>query len=253
MKTTAFTLSLCLALAAGAEAAPKKRKPGTSTLPPTSKMIVLPTLPPVPKVGERPVGEIITTEIGGRDLLFLTNALQSSLVMATLSDLAKNQAESSTIKDVGQTLSKSQREENEQLVRLASLKGVALSTETPEQVSKMTDELAVLTKSNFDKGYMDKIVAATQDSVAAYKIGVESKDSDIKGFATTMQSIVEIKLGFVQQLTGAGTKAAKALFRTGPAGGAPTPAVTAPASTPPPSATPAPTSKPAATPAPPKK
>ena len=89
MKTTLFAFTLCLALATTAGAATKRgRRPSTSTLPPQSKMIVLPALPPVPQVGEKPAGELITTEIGGRDLQFFSTAIESGLLVAYLGDLA---------------------------------------------------------------------------------------------------------------------------------------------------------------------
>ena len=221
MKTTLFAFTLCLALATTAGAATKRgRRPGTSTLPPQSKMIVLPALPPVPQVGEKPAGELITTDIGGRDLQFFSSAIESGLLVAYLGDLAKTRAESGAIKDVGSALANTQADENKQLVRLAALKGVTLSTEPPAQLPALTEELGKLTASNFDKACMDKIIATSKEAVTAYEGAVESKDADIKSFSEQMLPISKEKLRLAEKMTGAGAKAAKALFRTGakPAG-----------------------------------
>lgn len=216
MKTQLLAFSLCLALAATAVAAPRKsRRPSSRTIPPTSKMIVLPALPNVPQVPERPTGELITTDIGGRDLQFFTSAIESGLLVAWLGDLAKKRAESGAIKDVGSALANTQVDENRQLVRLASLKGVTLSTEPPVQQAKLAAELDKATGSEFDKTCMDKIIAASKDSVAAYEGAVESKDGDIRSFSEQMLPISKEKLRLAEKMTGAGTKAAKALFRTG--------------------------------------
>ncbi len=242
MKTTLLAFTLCLALAEAAEAAPKRgRKPGTKTVPPTSKMIVLPALSPVPQVGEKPVGELITTDIGGRDLQFFSTAIESGLLVAYLGDLAKTRAESGAIKDVGSALANTQADENKQLVRLAALKGVTLSTEPPAQLPALTEELGKLTASNFDKACMDKIIATSKESVAAYEIAVGSKDGDIRGFSEQMLPISKEKLRLAEKMTGAGAKAAKALFRTGakPAG-APAATPVPPAPIPPPVAAPDP-------------
>ena len=253
MKTTLFAFTLCLALAATAGAATKRgRRPGTSTLPPQSKMIVLPALPPVPQVGEKPAGELITTEIGGRDLQFFSTAIESGLLVAYLGDLAKTRAESGAIKDVGSALANTQADENKQLVRLAALKGVTLSTEPPAQLPALTEELGKLTASNFDKACMDKIIATSKEAVTAYEGAIESKDADIKSFSEQMLPISKEKLRLAEKMTGAGAKAAKALFRTGakPAG-APAATPVPPAPIAPPIAAPDPTVK---TPvAPPKK
>jgi Domain of unknown function (DUF4142) len=250
MKTTLFALSLCFALAANADAATRKgRKPGTRTVPPTSKMIVLPALPAVPQVAERPAGELITTDIGGRDLQFFSSAIESGRLVAWLGDLAKTRAESGAIKDVGSALANTQADENKQLIRLAALKGVIIPAEAPAQQATMAGELDALAASNFDKACMDKIIAASKDSVTAYEGAVTSKDGDIKSFSEQMLPISKEKLRLAEKMTGAGAKAAKALFRTGtkPAGTPPA-AVAPPAPMPPVVTTPAPSAvKPPAT------
>ena len=248
MKTTLLAFTLCLALAATAGAAAKKgRRPGTSTLPPKSKLIVFPALPPVPQVGEKPAGELITTNIGGRDLVFFSSAIESGLLVAYLGDLAKTRAESGAIKDVGSALANTQADENKQLVRLAALKGVTLSTAPPAPMPALVDELGKLTASAFDKACMDKIIATSKDAITAYESAAESRDADIKNFSEQMLPIAKEKLRLAEKMTGAGAKAAKALFRTGA-----TPAATPVPPTPiaPPTAAPAPTVKtPTATPA----
>ena len=245
MKTSLLAFTLCLAIATTAGAATRRgRKPGTSTLPPQSKMIVLPALPPVPQVGEKPAGELITTEIGGRDLQFFSTAIESGLLVAYLGDLAKTRAESGAIKDVGSALANTQADENKQLVRLAALKGVTLSTEPPAQLPALTEELGKLTASNFDKACMDKIIATSKEAVTAYEGAVESKDADIKSFSEQMLPISKEKLRLAEKMTGAGAKAAKALFRTGAKPAATPPSIALPV------ATPLPASKATALPAP---
>lgn len=246
MKTTLLAFTLCLALAATAAAATKKgRKPGTSTLPPTSKMIVMPPLPPIPQVADRPVGELISTDIGGRDLQFLTNAVENGLLVAAFGEMAKTRAESGAIKDVGSALAHTQADENKQLIRLAALKGVTLSTEPPAVQAKLSEELDKLTGSAFDKACMDRIIVISKEAVAAYEGAAESKDADIKSFSEQMLPISKEKLRLAEKMTGAGMKAAKSLFRTGAKPPAATPAVVTPASTAP-SPTPPPVAPPPA-------
>ena len=233
MKTTLLAFTLCLALAATAGAATKKgHRSGTSTLPPQSKMIVMPPLPPIPQVAERPAGDIITTDIGGRDLQFLTTAVENGVMIAAFGQLAKTRAESGAIKDVGSALANTQADENKQLVRLAALKGVTLSTEPPEVQAKLTEELDKLTGSNFDKACMDRIIVISKEAVAGYEGAAASKDGDIKNFSEQMLPISKEKLRLAEKMTGAGMKAARTLFRTGAKPLAATPAPPAPTVTP---------------------
>ncbi len=223
MKTPLLAFTLCLVLAAGAEAAKKRgRRPGTSTVPPKSKMIVLPALPAIPQVRDKAGdgSELITTDIGGLDLQFFTTAIETGTMIAMLGKIAKTRAEAGVIKDVGSALAHTQADENRQLMKLAALKGVTLSTESPTRQTEANAELDKLTGSNFDKACMDRIITASKESVAAYEIAVASKDGDIKGFSEQMLPISKEKLRLAEKMTGAGTKAAKALFRTGakPAG-----------------------------------
>lgn len=218
MKTQIIACTLCLAVATGADAASRRgRRPGTSTVPPKSKMIVLPPLPPIPQVRDKTDdgSELITTEIGGLDLQFFTTSIETGTMIAMLGELAKTRAEAGVIKDIGSALAHTQADENRQLVKLAALKGIALSTESPAGQTAATAELDQLTGSNFDKACMDRIIAASKESVAAYEGAVASKDSDIKGFSEQMLPISKEKLRLAEKMTGAGTKAAKALFRTG--------------------------------------
>ncbi len=218
MKTQLLLLTICLVLAADASAATKRRrKPGTSTVPPTSKMIVLPALPAIPQVREKAAGgsELITTELGGLDLQFFTTTIENGLLVVFLGELAQSRAEVGSIKDVGSALANTQTDENKQLVRLAALKGLTLSTAAPARQAEITGELDKLTGSNFDKACMDGIIAASKESVAAYEGAVQSKDADIKGFSEQMLPISKEKLRLAEKMTGAGAKAAKALFRTG--------------------------------------
>jgi len=244
IRLLAFTLCLVLLATTASAAKRKGRKPGTRTVPPTSKMIVLPALPAIPQVPERPAGELITTDIGGLDLQFFNSAIESGRLVAYFGDMAKTRAESGAIKDVGSALANTQADENKQLVRLAALKGVTLSAEPPAQQEKLAAELAALAASNFDKACMDRIIAASKDSVSAYEGAVGSKDGDIKGFSEQMLPISKEKLRLAEKMTGAGAKAAKALFRTGPKpAGTPAATPAPPAPIPPIVATPAPTVK----------
>ncbi len=242
MKTPLLAFTLCLSLITADAATRKGRRPGASTLPPKSKMIVMPPLPPIPQVADRPIGELITTDLGGRDLQFLTTAVENGLMVAAFGNLAKTRAESGAIKDVGSALANTQADENKQLIRLAALKGVTLSTAPPAVEAKLSEELDKLTGSAFDKACMDRIIVISKEAVAGYEGAAESKDADIKSFSEQMLPISKEKLRLAEKMTGAGMKAAKTLFRTGAkppaATPAPAPVGSAPAPLPPPPSTP---------------
>jgi putative membrane protein len=251
-------LALSLALVAPGFAAEKKSKKRTgppSTLPPTSPMIVVPPAPDAAVKSSEPA-KLISSEMSGKDLLFFTNAVDAGRLQAYLVGLLQARAESEKIKAVGAALAGTQEEENKQITKLAALKGWTVSTEaTPAQKSAGA-ALEKLSGADFDKAVMDKVIAASQQSVSAYEAAVQSTDPDIKNFSQQMLPLAQEKLQLSERMTGAG-KAAGQLFRTGappkaapgatPSATKPAPAKSAPVATP--SATPAApvTSAPAAT------
>ena len=247
-----FAAAACLALASGALAADKKSQKSTGKsglLPPKSPMIVL---PPPSEAGSKPGGTdgLITTDMNGRDLQFFSTALQAGRIQAYLVDQLTTRGGSDSIKAVGAALAATQSEENKQISRLASLKGLPIPTAPPDDLKKISADLEQLSGSNFDKAAMDGIITAGRQSMGAYESAAQSSDGDIKAFSEQMLPIAKEKLRLAEKMTGVGAKAASQLFRTGaPAKGAkPAPAAT-------PSATPAakpaaPSGTPAATPPP---
>ena len=115
MKTQLLICTLCLLVATGTDAATRRgRRPGTSTVPPKAKMIVLPALPAIPQVRDKADdgNELITTDIGGLDLQFFTTSIETGTMIATLGELAKTRAEAGVIKDIGSALAHTQSDEN---------------------------------------------------------------------------------------------------------------------------------------------
>ena len=152
--------------------------------------------------------------MSGKDLLFFTNVIHAGRQQAYLVDLLQTKAESEQIKALGSALASTQKEENEQLAKLAAKKGWEVSTKPTSAQKKVGAELAKHTGSEFDKAVLDKLATATKASVTAYEAAAQSTDADIKSFATQMLPLARQKLQFTEKMTGAG-KAAAQLFRTG--------------------------------------
>lgn len=209
-----LALSLMLA-AAGvtAEKKPKRRAGPPSTLPPKSPMIVVPPVPDAAiKSGEPP--KLISSEMSGKDLQFFTTAVDAGRWQAYLVGLLQTRAGSEQIKALGAALAATQEEENRQIARLAGIKGWNVSTEPTAAQKKAGAELEKQAGSDFDKAVMDKVIAASQQSVSAYEAAAQSSDAEIKSFAGQMLPLAQEKLRLTEKMTGAGKSAAQ-LFRTG--------------------------------------
>ena len=85
--------------------------------------------------------------------------------------------------------------------------------EPTSALKKAGAELAKLSGSNFDKAVMDKVVAASSESLTAYQDAAQSTDPQIKSFAAQMLPLAEEKRHIVEKMTGAGSKTANQIFR----------------------------------------
>ncbi len=237
----ALAISLAVAVSAlAAEKAPKKKAPATpSTVPPTSKMISMPPVDPDSK-GSDP-GKLISSEMSGQDLQFFTAVVEAGRTQVFLIDLLKTKGQSERIKSLADALADAQAQENKQVARLAAAKGWPVSTEPTSVQKAIGAQLERQAGPDFDKEVMDKVIAATQESVTAYEAAAKSTDKEIKNFSEQMLPVAREKLQLVERMTGAG-KAANQFLR----GGAPP--KPAPVSTPKSGAVSTPMPEPVATP-----
>ena len=228
--TLSAALALSLIAVTPAFAAEKttstKKKSGGK--PPTSKMIVIPP-PTDPAVKTNQPPKLISSEMSGQDLLFFTTVVDAGRLQAVLVELLKNKAESEQIKQLAGMLALTQEKENVQVTRLAGTKGWTVSAEPTAAQKTLGAALGKQQGADFDKAVMDKVIAASQQSVSAYEAAAQSADSQIKEFAESILPLAKERLLLVQRMTGAG-KAGNQLLRTG--------------STPKPAATPSPEAKP---------
>ena len=117
--------------------------------------------------------------------------------------------------DTYDTLAAAQMEENAHLAKLVTQKGLAMSLDPTPAEKKVAEEINKLSGSNFDKAAMDKVVAASNQALAAYEDAAQSADPQIKSFAARMLPFAEEKRHIVEKMTGAGGKAASQPSRHG--------------------------------------
>ncbi len=210
--TLSAALILSLTVVAPTFAAGKAPRKTPSTLPPTSKMIVVPPVDPAPP--GTPPQKLLSSEMSGQDLQFFTTVVEAGRFQAYLVDMLKTKAQSEQIKALAGALSDTQGQENKQVVRLAAAKGWPVSAEPTATQTAVGVELEKLSGAEFDKAVMDKVVAASEQSFHAYEGAAQSTDKEIKSFAEQMLPLAREKVQLVEKMTGAG-KGASQLFRTG--------------------------------------
>lgn len=204
MKRLLFFVT-CLALATGGFAADSKPKKTKTTTPrksvpdPYPAMIQIPpsTEPPAPSDSDRP--PLITTQLDGREIQFIYAANEIGRRQLALAKMAKSKAESEQVKAVAQTIEETQGQENQQVARLATMKGLEVKDTEP---TALVDELEALTGPKFEKTWIDRLVQANRDALAAYEAAAKVEDADIKMFAEKMLPLVKTKLSVANRLAG---------------------------------------------------
>ena len=198
MKPLLFLVTALLAAHASAAERPKlKRNP---LLPPI-------TAPTDPAATEK----IYTTSLGGKDLRFLTDALELGLAQVFLAGLAGNQAQTDRVKALANVLSQTQREENSRIARLASSKDVSFSSSEAAGQEGLARKFAKLSGEKFDAAWIEEIVGLNLRAVANYSDATKSSDPDIAGFAQKALPLAREKLALV---TGGGGGVKAPAFRT---------------------------------------
>jgi predicted outer membrane protein len=170
-----------------------------------------PLLPSFSKPAEpAPAGKLFSTSISGKDLRFISDAIEFGLSQVFLSSLAAKQAQTDRVKALANVLSQTQREENSKISRLAATKGVSVADREAAAQDGLTRKFAKLPPEKFDAAWIEEIVALNEKAVANYTEASAFEDVEINTFAKKALSLAKEKLALV---SGAGS-AGKVKFRT---------------------------------------
>ena len=157
-----------------------------------------PLLPAIPKPTEPATpGKTYTTSIGGKDLRFISEAIEYGLGQVFLATLATSHAQSDRVKALANVLSQTQREENSKLSRLAALKEVSLGDREAAAQEIFTRKFARISPDKFDAAWIGEIVALNEKAVVNFTEASASPDADIKAFAQKALPLAEEKLNLV--------------------------------------------------------
>lgn len=151
---------------------------------------------------------LITSDLGGRELGFLTKANEHGVLMLYLAELAKTRSTAKPVQALGELLASTQSEENSRLIQLASGKGMSFKAETPATLKRLQTRIDSLTGEAFDKACVGEIVLLAKESVANYESGAKSKDAEIRAFAEQGLALATEKQKIAQKVAGAGEASA---------------------------------------------
>ncbi len=177
---TAALSALALSLFSGCTPAAQQNQ-NTSQAPSSTAQPVQATENPSPSVSPTPSGQ---NNLSAVDKKFMTEAAQGGLAEVQLGQLASQRATSDAVKQFGQRMVQDHTQANTQLKQLASQKGVTLPTTIGSENQKVKQQLSKLSKTRFDKAYINDMVKDHVKDVSLFQSEAQGgQDTDVKAFA----------------------------------------------------------------------
>ena len=147
---------------------------------------------------------LVSGDLGGREMAFLTKANEHGVLMHYLAELAKTKGESPSARELGEQFATAQDEETNRLIELASDKGLSFKAQSPPAIKKIHVRLTPLTGPAFDKACLAELAAHAQTILNNYEFGTQCQDAEIKSFAEEGAPLARERLEAANKAAGSG-------------------------------------------------
>lgn len=136
------------------------------------------------------------------DKEWVTQAGAAGLAEVQMGNLALSKAQSADVKAFAQRMVADHSKSNEELSQLVTAKGLTLPTELTGEHKAGLEHLAMLSGAEFDKAYMQHMVADHEKAVGLFTTGANSaQDLDIKGYAAKNLPILQEHAKLAQEVS----------------------------------------------------
>ena len=130
--------------------------------------------------------------LSSRDREFLMDAAMDGLMEVELGRLATQQGSSDAVKQFGQRMVDDHSKANEELMTLASSKGITLPTTLGEKHRDHVTKLQGLSGTEFDRAYAKEMLNGHNKDVAEFeRQSTRGSDPDLKAFAARTLPILQ--------------------------------------------------------------
>jgi hypothetical protein len=143
---------------------------------------------------------LISSDLGGRELSFLTKANENGVLLSYLAELGKTKGAGEQFRAIAELIGSTQQKENDKLIQLAANKGKTFPAQTPESLKKIQAKLEPLNGEELDKACAAELKRVLDAVAANYESGAKSKDADIQAFAEQGLAMTKDKLSVVDKL-----------------------------------------------------
>jgi putative membrane protein len=138
------------------------------------------------------------------DRRFLTGAIADGIAEVELARIARTRASDPQVQAFAQRMEQDHGQANDELVRLANAKFVATDAKPGLMQRRDANRLSRLSGAQFDRAYMQHMVAAHRSAVAKFdKASREARDAELKDLAARTLPTLRAHLEAAQGLAGA--------------------------------------------------
>lgn len=149
------------------------------------------------------------SSLAAADKAFAEKAAIGGMAEVAMGKMAQEKGSSDAVKQFGSRMVTDHSKANDELKQVASTKGMTLPSDLDAKHKAKMDKMQKLSGAQFDKAYMDDMLADHKQDVADFKKEAGSgKDSDLKAFAAKTLPTLEDHLKMAQS-THAAVKKAK--------------------------------------------
>jgi putative membrane protein len=142
-----------------------------------------------PVAGQKPTN---AKQAESPDAMFMRTASQSSLAEIAHGQLASKNASSDEVRKFGQRMVEDHTKANSELKALASKKQTTLPAELDQKHQVMQEKLAKMKGEEFDRAYMQHMVAAHTDAVKLFEQQSKNgKDAETREWAAKTLPVVQ--------------------------------------------------------------
>ncbi|HYC37936.1 MAG TPA: DUF4142 domain-containing protein [Usitatibacter sp.] len=118
------------------------------------------------------------------DRNFVTKAAQHGKAEVDLGKMAQDKASNPQVKEFARRMVEDHGKANQELMTIASAKGIQVPTETDKDHQKLANKLQKLQGAEFDREYMQHMVKDHKKDVSEFqKASKNAKDAEVKAFA----------------------------------------------------------------------
>lgn len=144
-----------------------------------------------------------STTVSPADGEWVTKAGTAGMAEVQMGNLALQKAQSADVKAFAQRMVTDHSKANEELQQIVTAKGLALPAQLDSEHQSGVDHLSGLSGAEFDKAYMQHMVADHEKAIGLFQTGsTSSQDPDIKAFAAKNLPVIQEHAKLAQEVSG---------------------------------------------------